>query len=199
MFSSVCRASSRTHTFLYMCCELPCLVGPWTLTQCPVCELAISPGPDSWGAGVSLPARADSCSFPSSCPLTVEPCAASTSPECQHSCSYFVLTSQALCIFFFFFFFTLLPVRPLARSLPFSRRTGMFICRTFSPLPLFMFPIVSTFCRNAGLFMNVTAAEWQLLCIANIIPQTWVIIHHLLHCWQQQQQVFTVNSTMKLL
>lgn len=115
MFSSVCRASSRTHTFLYMCCELPCLVGPWTLTQCPVCELAISPGPDSWGAGVSLPARADSCSFPSSCPLTVEPCAASTSPECQHSCSYFVLTSQALCIFFFFFFHP--PACPPARSL----------------------------------------------------------------------------------
>lgn len=83
-----------------------------------VCELAISPGPDSWGAGVSLPARADSCSFPSSCPLTVEPCAASTSPECQHSCSYFVLTSQALCIFFFFFFSpSCLSARSLARSL----------------------------------------------------------------------------------
>ena len=111
----VCCMSSRTHTFLYVCCELPCPVGPWTLTQCPVCELAISPGPDSWGAGVSLPARADSCSFPSSCPLTVEPCAASTSPECQHSCNYFVLTSQALCIFFFFFFHP--PACPLARSL----------------------------------------------------------------------------------
>ena len=116
----VCCMSSRTHTFLYVCCELPCPVGPWTLTQCPVCELAISPGPDSWGAGVSLPARADSCSFPSSCPLTVEPCAASTSPECQHSCNYFVLTSQALCIFFFFFF-TLLPVRSLALFLPEDR------------------------------------------------------------------------------
>lgn len=44
------------------------------------------------GAGVSLPAWADSCSIPSPCPLTEEPCVAPDSPECQHSCNYLTLT-----------------------------------------------------------------------------------------------------------
>ncbi len=142
MFFCVCCMSSRTHTFLYMWCELWRPISPWTLTQCLVCELAISPGSDSWGAGVSPPARADSCSFPSSCPLTVEPCAASTSPECQHSCNYLRAHITS-------------PVRlssppsvcPLALFLPEDRSVYLWhICTS----PLFMFPIVSTFCKKAG-------------------------------------------------
>lgn len=145
MFSCVCCMLLRTHTFLYVWCGFRCPISPWTLTQCPICELAISPGSDSWGAGVSLPDRADSCSFPSSCPLTVEPCAASTSPECQHSCNYLELTSQALCVFPF----STPRLSSPSLFLPEDRSVYLsHICTS----PLFMFPIISTFCKNAGGF-----------------------------------------------
>lgn len=49
-------------------------------------------------AGEAQPAWADSCYSPSSCPLTVKPCAAPASPECQHSHNYLTLTLPALCI-----------------------------------------------------------------------------------------------------
>lgn len=175
MFSCVCCMLLRTHAFLYMWREFRCPISPWTLTQCPICELAISPGSDSWGAGVSLPARADSCSFPSSCPLTVEPCAASTSPECQHSCNYLELTSQALCVF---------PLQPPPLPLFFSQRTGLFICRTFAPLLCLCFPASLLSARILAGYKLHCSRVRTLLYSKHLVtfphPQTWVIIHHLM-------------------
>lgn len=167
---------SRTHAFLYMWCELQCLISPWTLTQCPVCELTISPVSDSWGAGVSPPTRADSCSFPSSSPLTVEPCAASTSPECQHSCSYLRahITSSVR--------FSSPPSS--VRSLSFSQKTGLFICGTFAPFLCLCFPSSLLSARRPAGYKLHHCRVRTLLYSKHLAtfphPQAWVIFHHLI-------------------
>lgn len=134
MFYCVCCMLSGTHTFHYMWCEFSMSIR--SLNTDPMSCMWIghfSAGSDSWGVTVSLPARADSCSFPPPCSPTVEPCAASTSPECQHSCNYLTLTSQALCVFFS-------STPQSVRLLSFPQRIGLFICGTFAPLLCLCFP-----------------------------------------------------------
>lgn len=112
-------------------------ISPWTLTQCPVCELTISPGADSWVGAEGVGGRPiAACSgrqlllSPRPAPLTVELCAASASPESQHTCSYLV-SYHRLCAS---------PFALSVRSLSFSQRTGLFICCTFAPLLCLCFP-----------------------------------------------------------
>lgn len=98
------RPQTHTHTFLHMWCEFRCPVGRRTLTQCPVRESTVSlQAPTAGWLSVPRPARADSCSFPSPCSPTVEPCAASTFPECRRWRNDPALTSQTprvcVCVF----------------------------------------------------------------------------------------------------
>lgn len=105
-----------------MWCELRCPIGRRTLTQCPVRESTVSlQAPTAGWLSAPRPARADSCSFPSPCSPTVEPCAASTFPECRRWRNDPALTSQTpWCVRVFSLSSPLLPphICPLALSSP---------------------------------------------------------------------------------
>lgn len=111
------------------------------------------------GAGEAQPAWADSCYSPSSCPLTVKPCAAPASPECQHSHNYLTLTS--LCII------------PQPRLSPRSFSFRRMICLYVANLHL-SFVYVSRrlyFLQECHKVINFTAAGSELCHAAvNILP-----------------------------
>lgn len=140
-------AATNTHTFLHMWCEFRCPVGRRTLTQCPVRESTVSlQAPTAGWLSVPRPARADSCSFPSPCSPTVEPCAASTFPECRRWRNDPALTSQTLlvcvCACVCVFSLSYHPSSPtyLSTRSFLSQRSGLFICSTFAPLLCLCFP-----------------------------------------------------------
>lgn len=140
-----------------------------------------SAGSDSWGVNVSQAARADSCSFPSPSFPTVRPCAASSSPECQHSCNYLRLTSQDLCGFFY-------ALQP-QMCLLFPPR-GLD-CLFVAHLHISFVYVSHHLYFLQECYVGFTAAEWHFYCLVNILPQ--VIIHHLLlrllkHPTQRKQQ-----------
>lgn len=137
MFYSLCCLLPGTHTFQYIWWEFSMSIR--SLNTDPMSYVWIghfSAGSDSWGVTVSLPARADSCSFPSPCSPTVEPCAASTSPECPHWCNSTAhITSPVfacVCVFS--------STPQFVRLLSFPQRIGLFICGTFAPLLCLCFP-----------------------------------------------------------
>lgn len=136
------------------------------------------------GAGVSLPARADSCCFPpSSCLLTVEPCDASASPEYQHTCNRVTLVSQVLCVSLHPCLFTL----PL--SLSFTPRGP--VCLTVAHLHL-SFVYVSHrlyFLKECRQVINFTTAKWELCCIVNILPHS--------HAHRHESSFITSYYTLK--
>lgn len=129
------------------------------------------------GAGVSLPASADSCSIPSSCPLTLEPCVPSTSPEYQHSCSYLALSSQAASI-------SLHPC--LSARFSFSpKRNTLFICCTFAPLLCLCFPSSQLSARALGGYKlhhcRVRTLLYRKHLTTFLYLETLLIIHHQTH------------------
>lgn len=164
-----------TRTFLYMCCLFLCSIRPWTLTQCPVCELTISPGSDSWEQTYRCLPRRAAAPFPRAVFPTVEPCVASTSPEYRHSCSYLTLSSQT-CVRFS------LPL--CVRLHSFSLKTGLFICGTFAPLLCLCFPssllsarvLVGYKPQHSGVKTSLYSKHLATFPY----PETWVIIQHLI-------------------
>lgn len=163
----------NTHLPVYV---LPILMFHQTLNTDPMSCIWIGHFSGLWqlGADVPLPASADSCSFPSSCPLTVEPCVASTSPEYPHSCSYLTLSSQTLCV----------SLHPSIRLLSSSQETSLFICGTFAPLLCLCFPSPLL---SAGVLVGYKLQHYRvktLLYSKHLAtfpyPETWVIIQHLI-------------------
>lgn len=127
------------------------------------------------GPGVSLPAWADSCSIPSPCPLTEDPCAASDSPECQHSCNYLTLTSQVLCI-------SLHPPVCLCPP-PLSLSPRGPLCLSVAHLHLSSVYVSHRlyFLQECWQVINFSAAEWELCYIVNILPLSHIHRHDSIH------------------
>lgn len=97
-----------------------------------------SAGSDSWGVSVSSPGRADSCSFPSPSSPTVEPCAESTSPECQHSCNYLAHITSSVPFFPLF-----LTAPQSVHSLSFPQRS---VCLSVARLHLYFVYVSHRLC-----------------------------------------------------
>lgn len=118
--SSVCFLE---HTFLHMRSEVPSVLEHWPNVLCMnwpfLCRLW-QLGFWRGGVSISLPSRADSCSFSLPSSPTEQPCASSASLECQHSCIYLAFT------------FWLFIASPHSWLLP--QRSALFICSTFTHL-----------------------------------------------------------------
>lgn len=130
MFLCVCCMLSRTHAFLYMWCEFRCPIGPWTLTQCPACELAISL------QALTAGGRAYRCLPGQTAAPFPHPALRQWSLVPLLNVSTHVTTSLShhkLCVFL-----SLPPKRLTTSSFP--QRIGLFICGTFAPLLCLCFP-----------------------------------------------------------
>lgn len=181
MFLCVCCMLSRTHAFLYMWCEFRCPIGPWTLTQCPACELAISLQALTAGGRAyrCLPGQT-AAPFPHPAlrqwSLVRHPPLLNVSTHVTTSLSH-----HKLCVFF-----SLHPnVWPLALS---PRGSACLSVARLHP----SFVYVSHrlyFLQECWQVINATAAEWQLCCIVNILPHS--------HIYRHKSQFITLWYTLK--
>lgn len=144
--STVCAAFCQEHTPSSICgVSFRCPFGPWTLTQCPVCELAISLQALTAG-GWPYRCLLGQTAAPFPRPALQQWSLVQHPPLLNVSTDVtLLLTSQALCLCVCFLFYP--PVCSLALFPPEDWSVYLWhICTS----PLFMFPSVSAFCKMVG-------------------------------------------------